>query len=198
MAESSINVTEGSGKRLHTFDRTIGAVLVQDQFAIPAEYPYATYVVVAESSGIAVGHIFQVMAGPSKYLRVRRVTVIQRASATASAACRIDIVRLTTAGTGGTVASASTLDPADSAFSGAAMQDPTTLGTESVFLSRHVIGLTSAVPSSVNAIQWTALPNMKGIVVPPGTSNGVALKVRDAVAGASVAMTVEVIETDFA
>jgi hypothetical protein len=66
MSESIVQVTEGTGKKLHTNQRTIGANNVEDEYVIPGEYPLATYFVQANAVSIATAaaHVIQIMAGP--------------------------------------------------------------------------------------------------------------------------------------
>ena len=74
MAESFINQTEGSGKKSHTWDRTIGANTIQDEFVLPGEFPYTSYTIFANGVSIATAndHCLQIMAGASLPVRVRR------------------------------------------------------------------------------------------------------------------------------
>lgn len=205
MAESTINMTEGSGKKQHTWNRTIGANSVEDDFNLPGEYPYASYTIDPEaaiSTATAAAHILQVMAGASLNVRIRRVQIFQDASATAVAVGRFSIVRLTTAGTGGTAVTPSKLDNADGASGATAMTLPTVKGAESTFLyarnllMRQALAATAAQADD-RVWEWAQLPNSKPIIIPAGTANGIAIKNTSAIAAGTVVVYVEFVETAF-
>ena len=83
--ESFVNVTEGSGKKLHTNQRTIGANAVEDEYVLPGEFPLPGYFAVANAvaATTANDHLLQVMAGASLKVRIRRISVSQNQLATA-------------------------------------------------------------------------------------------------------------------
>lgn len=195
MAETFVNVTEGSGKKLHAWDRIIGANTVLDEFMIPGEYPLATYTVYASnvSTATAASHTLQVMAGASLNLRIRRIRAVE-ITATAGTV-RLEIVRLTTAGTGGTAVTARPFDTADAAAGAAGMTLPTVKGTEGVFLGSLVVGTYTAVGAAYWQ-EWRQSPNGKPIVIPAGTANGIALKA-SGLAATAVDVEIELVETSF-
>jgi len=203
VAESSVNVTEGSGKRLHTYDRTISSVLIQDQFTLPAEYPYASYVVDSNFTSVATtsAHVLQIMAGASLNVRLRRLRIEQVASATTVAALSFEIMRLTTAGTGGTAITPAKFDTADAASGATAMTLPTAKGTESTTLFRTVLIMRQATAATATQpeemFEWTQHPGTKPIIIPAGTANGIAVKIGTGVAAATVIVTAEFVETAF-
>lgn len=204
MAESKVSVTEGSGKNFHTFDRTVSSVLVQDQFTVPGEYPYASYVVFGAGISIATAndHVLQIMAGSSNHVRIRRIRVEQFANATTAAATSMSLYRLTTAGTGGTSVTPARHDLGDAVAGATAMTLPTVKGTEAAsdtlrwaMLWRQAVATTGA--QFDDYFEWTQMPGQKPIIIPAGTSNGVAIKTNAAVAGATVIVTVEFTETPY-
>lgn len=203
MAESSVNVTEGSGKRLHTYDRTISATLIQDQFMLPGEYPYASYSIVSgfTSTATTSSHLLQIMAGSSLNVRLRRLRVEQVANATGAALLSFEVMRLTTAGTGGTVITPGKYDTADAAAGATAMTLPTAKGTESttlvwaVIIMRQAILTTGTQPEET--YEWEQHPGMKPIIIPAGTSNGLAVKIGNGIAAGTVVVTAEIVETAF-
>lgn len=200
MAETSTNVSEGSGKRIHGWDRTISSVLVQDQFTIPSEYPYASYVAHASnvSAATAADHLMQVMAGSTNYVRIRRIRVEQYGLITSAASQQIQLLRLTTAGTGGTSVTPAKFDTGDAASGATAMTLPSAKGTESTILDLKVIFAMQTAPTSgleTPACEWIFLPNEKPLIIPAGTSNGLAVKCLSARAGLTVSVTVEFVET---
>lgn len=201
MAEAVIAVTSGSGKNTHTWDRTISAVLVQDQFVLPGEYPYASYTVVFEgvSSATAADHIVQIMAGTTNYVRIRRIRFWQEGSAAAAAQRRFQILRLTTAGTGGSAITPAKHDNGDSAAGATAMTLPTVKGTESTLtltsgLVLHQAVLTTATQPE-NVQEWVQSPNSKPLIIPAGTSNGICLKTVTGNTSATLAGIIEFVET---
>lgn len=201
MAETNVNVTEGSGKRLHAWDRTISATVVLDQFTLPGEYPYASYVALGAgiSTATASDHVLQVMSGASSYLRIRRIRIEQQGNATTAALAVIQVWRLTTAGTGGTTVTPRPFDTGDSAATASAMTLPTAKGTEGTLifqftnLYRQAVSATSAVAD--DAWEWTQQPNQKPLIVPTGTANGIAIKHVTGVAAATCNVQIEFVET---
>lgn len=207
MAESFVNVTEGSGKKLHTFNRTIGANSVEDEGVFLAENYLASYVIstpfaAAVSTATANSHLLQIMAGASLKVRIRRIEIWQNALATAVAIMDLRIYRLTTAGTGGGVAAVSPEDTADGGAGATAMVLPTAKGTEGV-------GLRAAAPTMVQTLAATALPlppilvwdfdrpRSKPLIIPAGAANGIAIKNITAVAAGAVYINVDIDETNF-
>jgi hypothetical protein len=202
VAQSSVNVTEGSGKRLNTWDRTISSTLVQDQFVQFGEYPYPTYGVVAEAISVATtaDHILQIMAGSSNHVRIRYIYVEQSAGAAAASNLSLQLLRLTTAGTGGSAITPFKFDTGDAAAGATAMTIPTAKGTESTLLRRVNISLRQNANTGTqeDGWEWRQAPNTKPLIIPAGTSNGIAIKVVAGVTTSpSVNIYVEFVETAF-
>jgi hypothetical protein len=204
MAESSVQVTEGVGKKLHTWNRTItGPGSIEDEFMLPGEFPYATYRVIATSisTGTANDHILQIMAGASLNVRLRYLRVEQAVGATAVAIGSFQVWRLSTAGTGGTAVTPRPMDTADAAAGATGMTLPTVKGTETVQLDtfriilRQALLATSAQADDI--YEYRAGPAEKPIIIPAGAANGLALKVTTAVAGATLDVVAVVVETAF-
>lgn len=203
MAESLIQVTEGTGKKIHSFSQTVGANTVEDQFAIPAEYPYASYTVVAQNVSLATSasHLVTLNAGSSLKVRIRRITIEQAANATASGAIRISVKRITTAEAAGTSITPSPFDPSDAA-SGATAKTLPTVGAEGAILWTAYLTLRQTVSATGSAADdpvyvWQQLPNQKPIVIAAGTTNGIALVPSIGVAGATADITIEFVETSY-
>jgi hypothetical protein len=201
VAESSIAVTVGSGKNLHTWDRTISAVLVQDQFVLPGEFPYATYSVLsgAVATATANSHLLQIMAGASLNVRIRRVSIRQGTPPAAVTGMEFQFVRLTTAGTGGGAITPAKFDNADAASGATAQTLPTSKGTEGAVLKDTAAYLMTAatITSPVPSLLWEQLPGSKPIIIPAGTANGIAIKNVGALATATMYIEVEFVETSF-
>jgi hypothetical protein len=206
VAESSVNVTEGSGKRLHTYDRTISSVLVQEQAVFPAEYPYPSYIVTpaaAVSCAVAGDDIAQVMAGSSLHVRIRRIRVDQYAAITTAALTAFTVYRTTSAGTSGTAITPVKADTADAAAGATAASGVPNAshGTATDALAWRVLlpVQTSATAGMSQGPfwEWVHTPGTKGIIIPAGTSNGIVIRNAGARAGLTVTFEIEFTETAY-
>lgn len=202
MADSSIAVTAGSGTNIHSSSRSYAGSTKHDQYTLPAEYDLPSYILTGTAVSIAVAndHILAIMAGASLNVRIRRIRIEQASNATTAGFTNFDIYRLTTAGTGGTAVTPAAFDTTDTA--GATGRTlPAVKGTETTFLLRTTLIMRQAVLTTATQpeemYEWVQLPNMKPIVIPAGTSNGLALKSSTASAGATVHVTFEFVETSF-
>jgi hypothetical protein len=199
MAESLVQVTEGAGKKLHTNSRVIGANTVEDEVTIPGEPYLASYF--AAFGNISVGtandHILQLMAGASLNVRIRRIAIHQLALAGAAAAIQMLVVRLTTAGTGGSAVTPRRANAADPNSGAAGMTLPSTKGTEGDFFQRWAMPLFAAHPITAQPFEWTQLLNSQPIIIPAGLTNGIAIKCATAAASATVSGWVEFDESNF-
>lgn len=203
MAESLVNVTEGSGKKLHTFQRTIGANNVEDEVVILGNPYLAAYAASSStlSAATAADHVMQIMAGASLNVYVTRIRVYQTVVATAAAMTNWMVLRLTTAGTGGTVNIISPLDGTDAVAGAAPMSLPTVKGTEGARLWNGYVGLIQTIPTGGVAplildLDFDRL-KVKPIRIPAGTANGICLKHVTGAAGAQVMWDVELYEANF-
>lgn len=203
MPESTIGLTPGSGVKVHSWQRTIGANTVEDDFSLPGEFPYPSYTVIANNISIATAndHVLQIMAGASLNVRIRSVSIEQNANATTAARVDFQLLRLTTAGTGGSSITPRASDPADSASGCTAMSLPTAKGTESFVLDESILvvrqGVSTTQTNPEETILWTPPSGFKSHIIPAGTSNGVAVKVINATAAATVTVVVKLVETSF-
>lgn len=204
MAESIVQINEGTGKKLHTFNRTIGANSVEDEVVILGDQYLASYTIGIPadiSTATALSHLVQIMAGASLRVQIRRIEVHQAALATTAAIAAIDVVRLTSAGTGGTVVTPPQLDPADAASGATCMTLPTAKGTEGATIARgslyfmQTAGASSLLPPPL--IFDFDRPHTKPLTIAAGATNGIALKQTTAIAAASVRVIVLFNETNF-
>lgn len=195
-------VVAGS-KNLHTWSKTIGASLVADEFILPGEYPYPTYRALSLSTSIATAndHVIQLMAGSSLLIRLRYLRVEQGTNATTATLGSFSLFRLTTAGTGGSAVTPRALDPADSASGATLMTLPSSKGTEGVQLEQFGLAMRQTIAATGTQIddiyEWRQGAFEKPIIIPSGTSNGLALKSTTAVANATVNVMMVFVETAF-
>lgn len=207
MAESVVQVTEGSGKKLHTYQRTIGANSVEDEVTINGEHYLAHYSVSppTASTATANSHLLQIMAGASLGVYIRSIEVWQSGLATVAAIDEIHLFRLTSAGTGGTAVTPQQFDQGDGASGATAMVLPTVKGTESgnSFL-KATAQFTQTVATQGPGANAQLLCRFdfdtlrgKGLRIVAGTTNGIAVKNPTARAGATVLVIVRFSEANF-
>lgn len=202
MAESIVQVTEGVGKKLHTWSRVVGASTVEDEFVLPAEYPLPSYTTIALVISFATvnDHILQLMAGAALNVRIRRIRITQHAGATAAAAGAINVVRLTTAGTGGTVVTPRRNVSADAAAGATAMTLPTVKGTEGDMWWAESYNARQTPPAGggPNVIfEWLQHPGEEPLTIAAGVTNGIAIKSTVAIAAMTGNVVIEFVETAF-
>lgn len=199
MAVSTIAVADADtpDKYLHTQQRTISGTAREDQFIQQGESAYPTYT--ARASDIATtttaDHVLQIMGDGTNYSRLKRLQVTGYNSS-ANNVVLLHLVRLSTAGTGGTSVTASPHDTADT-YGGGAMTLPTGKGTEgailmSFYLSLPVVGTHYGAP-----FEWQELPGMKPIIFGTATSSGIALKIAAGIANGVVAVNATFVTTSY-
>jgi hypothetical protein len=180
VADTSFAVTAGSGTLLHSVTTSIGGSMVHNEVVTLGEQYLATYTTFFSTAAAAASsdkHPFELMAGASLKLRIREITFWQQAASAAGTMMAFEILRLTTAGTGGTSRAVAALDPADAAAGATLMQTPTAEGTEGAILLVAVYPTVTTLPNLAPAFSWKQLPNAKPIVVAAGTSNGIGLSI---------------------
>lgn len=203
MAESFVQVTEGSGKKLHTFQRAVGANTVEDSIVLPGLPYLPTYsasVTSAVSLATADTHILQVMAGSTLNVYVTRIRIYLASLAGTLSGGAVDIKRLSTAGTGGTALNVLAHDTADVAAGATAQTAPTVKGTVGSIMRRLICVYPSAWPTSGGETALIADLKFgddvaKAIRIPAGTANGLAIVQATAIANASVYVNVEFVES---
>jgi hypothetical protein len=118
------------------------------------------------------------MAGASLNVRIRRIEVYQSTGGT-SVVGDFLIYRLSSAGTGGTVLTPSPLDPSDAGSGATVMTLPSAKGTEGVLIhsTSSNTSSTSTIPmGKMFEIDFDRELRMKGLIIPAGASNGIAIK----------------------
>lgn len=206
MAESFVQVNSGSGPKLHSNIRTIGANSVDDEVVVLGEQYLAEYRVQTATTSIATSaaHVLQVMAGASLNVYVRRIHIFQSVVATAANFAQFDLYRLTTAGTGGTSVTARPLDSTAAAAGATGMTLPTAKGTEGVLIETAQAYVLQTVSASLGVPQSTLIaeftfdgPRGQALRIPAGTANGIAVKIVTGVAACQVFVTAEIVEANF-
>jgi len=205
MAESNVNVTEGSGKKLHTNSRTIGANTVEDEYVLMGESFLAHYVNTSGAVSIATAndHVIAMNAGASLNLYVRRILVYQNALATTAAIARFQLRRVTTLGTGGVATTTSALDSTDSAAGFSCLTINTVKGTEGAIVGERTAQVIQTVGTGGAGFNPLLLDfdfdrlHGKSLRIPAGTANGFVLKIITATAAATVFVETHVTEANF-
>jgi hypothetical protein len=194
MAVSTIGVADADtpDKYIHTNARTISATSREDQFVLLGEPAYPTYTIALSGISVATSaaHVLQVMGDGTNYTRLLRIKVVP-GYATSAAASSISIVRLSTAGTGGTSRTPSPHDTADT-YAGGAMTLPSSKGTEAATLLdfSSLWFPASATGAQQFAQEWLAPPRGKPIILGTATSSGIALKVGTGLSGGTIGFEV--------
>lgn len=206
MAASLIATTEGSGKNIESWQWVIGANTVERQVVALGEQHLSDYIVNSGagtvSSATANSHLLQCMAGSTLKVRLRRVELWQIGLATTAAFCQFTIVRLSTAGTGGTSLTPAPRDPAASASGATGMTLPTVKGTETTILDNGTAYFLQTAGASTTPLVPLWAKNYDGprdqpIIVAAGAANGFALKNITAIAAATVLPVFYVTESNF-
>jgi hypothetical protein len=204
MAESIVQVSEGVGKKLHTFNRTIGANSVEDEVTLLGENYLASYTVQTGpiSTATAASHILQIMAGAALKVRIRQVVLWQQAGVTAAVLADFRLHRLTSAGTGGGALNAAAMDPADAASGVTAMTLPTVKGAEGTLMALANPYMIQTVPASLASFGQLVVwdfdrPRSKPLIIAAGVANGLAIKNTLAIAAGQVTCYVLLDESNF-
>ena len=182
MATSYVSFDEGSTKKGRTFQRTDGVDTVEEWMYAQSESLFDTYSVVGASiaGATANSHLLEIMAGGTNRVGIKHITIYQSDAANAVAAFTFDIIRLTTAGTGGSAVTANALDPASSGAGATAMTLPSSKGTEGVNVGgRHRGNIhTSEATIGLQPVLDLrfGLDNQKALWIAAGTSNGICIK----------------------
>lgn len=178
---------------------TENAQVVQDQKIILGEPYVATYSIpFTVSTSLGTDHLLQIMAGASLNVRIRAIYMAQGSAASAAGTQQIQVLRLTTAGTGGSAITPTAYDTSDAASGATAMSVPTSKGTEGAVLLRLIYPIVTTLPVQyAPQPQWFQEENHKPIIIPAGTANGIALKPVVAISGMNLTGYVEFSETSY-
>lgn len=201
MAESTLGWTDGAGKNIHTWQRSVDATNKEDQVFLPGEQHLATYVANAAgvSTATSASHLIFIQGDGTNYTRISRITVRQAALAGAAATAQLSVIRTSTAGSGGGAVSARPFDAGDTdPYAGTIQTLPSSKGTEGVTLLIGRLGLVAAAPVDArNVWSWERGPWGKPIIIGTATTNGVCLKITTGIATSTVDITVEFTLTSY-
>lgn len=205
MTDTYFEVTAGAGTKLRTKSRSIASQTVLSPFTTLDLPTLATYTMTGTGVSIATAndHPIELMAGSTLNNYVYRILVSQQVVATTAAIAQFRVLRVSTAGTGGSSLGINPLDTADSAAGSAGMSLPTTKGTEGAQIWADTAMMIQTVPTGgptdatkMFDIDFERLYG-KPLRIPAGTSNGICFKNVTAVAGASIQFTVVYAEANF-
>jgi hypothetical protein len=193
-AESTVAVTEGSGKNFHTIATSIGGTTKEDQVVVTGEHYLATYSALAAgvSTATSASHLAVLEGDGTNYIRLHRIYISQVAAAGAATLAQYQVFRTTTASTTGTALNPRPFDGADTnPYAGRAVTIPGAKGTEGNQLLHFRHWLTNSIAAQPNAVEWVARPDQKPIIVGPATTDGIALKIVTGIASGTVDITLE-------
>lgn len=206
MPEAFFNGTEGSGKKIHHFQRTIGANDVLDEVVQSGEQYLASYSVGTGLSGTLLttnnDHQMQIMAGSTLNVYIRRIFAYQVVLATTAAIAQFQVLRLTTAGTGGTAVTPQKNDESDSASGASIMTLPTVKGTEGGRMWSGGCLLAQTAPTAGAStllfdIDTGRFGRLKDWRLSAGTTNGFAVKNVTANPAAAIVVNIWYSEANF-
>lgn len=202
--EAIVQVDEGTGKKLHGWQRdNVSGNNVIDEIVVLGEPYPAGYATTTPTGGISIAtansHVVEWVAGANLNLYIRRIMIYQVVLATAAAISEWQLWSLTTAGTGGTVQTIYKLDSTDAAAGLTAMTLPTVKGTESNRLWTGAAMVTQTVPTAggdllMFDLDFDKMLRGKPPRVPAGVANGITIKNVSGNAAATVAVTAYISE----
>lgn len=199
---SFIQVTSGTGPKIATGPTyTENANVVQDQKVILGEPYLATYALTHTpvTTGNSNSDFLEIMAGASLNVRIRYMEVLQLVLATTAAITNILLVRLTSAGSGGTAVTPRPLNPADSAAGATAMTLPSVVGGQGATIANSCPYFLQTANASTQfqqpIITWDF--RQAPLIIPAGTSNGITIRITAAVAAATATSNVYFAESAF-
>lgn len=200
MSDSALGIATGTDAYLHSQQRTVGGTAVEEQVVRPSFPTDATYSVLADDISTASpnSHLLQVMADGTNYCRLLRLTIVPTDDAPASDALfKFQVLRLTTAGTGGAAINDAPYDDGDS-YGGDMRSLPTAAGTEGQLLLKGYMSMDSA-PAGRDNVAWVWEPSKWGkpITFGPDATDGIVVKVENAVASAAVLLIAEIAVTTY-
>lgn len=124
----------------------------------------------------AARQLFVIEAPASGVIRLQRIIIWQPGSQTTAGLVTLQLLRTTTASSGGTAITPAPVDSSDAAYGGIVRSLPTS-GTESTVLDQIAVYVPAALAAFTPiVIDYAVLDSLKAPVIPAGTANGIALK----------------------
>lgn len=199
---SYVTVDEGTDRKMATVQRTKSAETVEET-EVAVTLPYVpTYVVTTETAvalSAANSHLLQLLGSSTNRVLLRRLEVTQKAAATANTRIEFELVRLDTAGTGGTALTPKPTDPVDDATTAVGMTLPSSKGTEDEsmgFRTGTVLTAPAAGHDHVLLLIYDAITSKPPTIAAGGTT-GLALKNVNTDATATVQIVATFEEADW-
>jgi hypothetical protein len=200
MAESTLGYDDPDSpdKYLHSWSRSIGGTTKEDQTVIEGEPYLAAYIAQAStiSTGTSADHLIALQADGTNYTRIKRIYVSQVVAAGSATLAQLQVIRTTTAGTGGTAVTARPLDAGDAAYGGDIRTLPTAKGTEGVTLLVQRLYLTNSV-TVPNTWTWEPAAGEKPIIIGTASTDGICLKIVTGIASGTVDIRVEFVVSSY-
>jgi hypothetical protein len=148
-----------------------------------ATYTISTLTAAPASANYAV---LNIEAGATKTPRIRRVIISNPGFGTAAALLTFELVRTTSASSGGTATVPAPHDTTDAAYSGLARKDGATLGTIGTQITTFSIFQPATAAANFAPAVFEFYGQMsKAMTIPAGTANGIALRCINGNAGAT-------------
>ncbi len=187
MSESSLPLTDGDGSGgLRVNTQTIGGTAVDTQAVFVGQTPNKTYTMRFQDTSMATAnaHLAVIMGNGTAYPKIHEIHIAQGGTATGTAVAEIQVLRVTTAGTGGTAVSARPFHPSNtSPYSGSCFVLPSAAGSEGDILLNDSMNLRTANTGQVVPMHWTQTNFAEPIISGNGTASGIAIKNLRAVVG---------------
>jgi hypothetical protein len=194
VAISTIAFTDGSGKNWESFERTRDSTDYQNMVVLIGEphQPTLTALATGISAATSASHLIFIQADGTLITRIKRIFVEQVAAAGSATLAQLQVIRTSTAGSGGGAITARGLDAADS-YSGTIQTLPSSKGTEGVTLIQKRLWLTNSIAAQPNSWEWLARGHhgQKALTIGPTATDGICLKIVTGIASATVDITVE-------
>ena len=183
--DSVVQIDEGSGKMLAHVQRSVASNTVYQQVSLIGEAYLPTYTATA-TTAMTMGandHLFELQGATINRLYLRKIEVCQLANATAVTAA-VQLMRTTTAGTGGSSYPPAATDPTSSAttatFRGGLSANKGTEGTVLGEWTMPMFAAPGVLAKPALVLEWSD-PRGQPPTIAGGNANGLALKLITAV-----------------
>lgn len=195
--DAFIGADAGTQYKVDYWERSISSNTVEQQRIVIAESFMPTFVASnpnAISTATANSHLIQIMGSTINRVYLRRIRVYQLANAGSATMAAFQLLRLSSAGTGGTSLNNGAYDPSDTNSTAAVMTLPSAKGSETTNLGLWTGDILSVAATAGNDyvldLDWRDTKS-KCPVIAAGATTGLCLKLLTAVASATVQVTIE-------